>query len=112
MFKKKQDHIDYRYRDIYEEVSNARINLLDRTRMTIIKEKAISLYPIGPDKDKAIKDFEESQKMLLVFMGTYEGRRQALIDYVKKNYDSHYCLNNPPMTGHEVVEFAINTLMG
>lgn len=110
--KKKQDNIDYQYRNLYEEMNNARQILIGKTRAAIIKEKAITLYPAGPDKDRAIKDFETSQKMLIASMGAYEARWQELIDYVKKNYDSHYYLRNLPPTGHETVEFIISTTLG
>ena len=53
----------------------AETNLEEKAKAAIVRKGVIDLYPDGPDKDRAIKDFEAAQHSLLCAIGTVDGLR-------------------------------------
>ena len=53
----------------------AETNLEEKAKAVIVRKGVIDLYPDGPDKDRAIKDFEAAQHSLLCAIGTVDGLR-------------------------------------
>ena len=56
----------------------AETNLEERAKAAIVRKGVIDLYPDGPDKDRAIKDFEAAQHSLLCAIGTVDGLRNDM----------------------------------
>ena len=60
----------------------AETNLEERAKAAIVRKGVIDLYPDGPDKDRAIKDFEAAQHSLLCAIGTVDGLRNDMRSYI------------------------------
>lgn len=56
----------------------AETNLEEKAKAAIVRKGVIDLYPDGPDKDRAIKDFEAAQHSLLCAIGTVDGLRNDM----------------------------------
>ena len=60
----------------------AETNLEEKAKVAIVRKGVIDLYPDGPDKDRAIKDFEAAQHSLLCAIGTVDGLRNDMRSYI------------------------------
>lgn len=60
----------------------AETNLEEKAKAAIVRKGVIDLYPDGPDKDRAIKDFEAAQHSLLCAIGTVDGLRNDMRSYI------------------------------
>ena len=60
----------------------AETNLEEKAKVAIVRKGVIDLYPDGPDKDRAIKDFEAVQHSLLCAIGTVDGLRNDMRSYI------------------------------
>lgn len=54
-------------------------------KTAITRRGVISLYPDGPDKDCAIRDFEKSNHSLLCAIGAVDAARAELRQYIEKH---------------------------
>lgn len=62
----------------------AETNLEEKAKAAIVRKGVIDLYPDGPDKDRAIKDFEAAQHSLLCAIGTVDGLRNDMRSYIAR----------------------------
>ena len=108
---KKINLFDEKFETLEQSVRNAIENLLSIMPKLIIRKEVIELYPEGADKDRAIKDFQETQKSFICTLGHYDCCLSKLIDYETKHKDefsqNHFITF---LTGHKVVEEYIKIL--
>lgn len=81
---------------------DARVSLEAAVKRAIIKQGVISLYPDGPDKDAAQKEFEAAKRFLLCSIGAYDARVQELSYYI----NGHKLGRVIPPTSHMIIEEA------
>ena len=56
--------------------------LHDQVKIVLIQKEVIELYPDGSDKDKAIKDFQQSQLSMIATIGSYDSCRADFQRYI------------------------------
>lgn len=88
---------------------DAESDLENRVKQVIVRKGVIDLYPDGPDKDRAIKDFEAAQYSMLCAIGTMDGLRNDLRSYIETHKDSFDVTASWPTptklhTSHHVIE--------
>ena len=89
MFKKKkkievlQDSFyDRNVRIKWGELLRLAEQLNDQVKIVLIQKEVIELYPDGSDKDKAIKDFQQSQLSMIATIGSYDSCRDDFQRYI------------------------------
>ena len=89
MFKKKkkveipQDNFyDRNVRIKWGELLRLEEQLHDQVKIVLIQKEVIELYPDGSDKDKAIKDFQQSQLSMIATIGSYDSCRADFQRYI------------------------------
>jgi hypothetical protein len=107
MKKRTTNYYDDRMEELVNTLYDAKARLEGKVNDVITKKNVIDLYPDGPDKNRAIKDFQEAQKSLLCAIGNYDGRMRDVKEFYTENYDKG-TLNwrNPDTYGksHAIVE--------
>lgn len=86
-----------------EELRRDREEVIRRAENVITKAGAVSLYPDGPDKEKALKDLEYAKESLLSAIGIHDGNRQEMQD-MQKSYNDYS--HGREKDSHFWVEFA------
>ena len=89
MFKKKkkievpQDNFyDRNVRIKWGELLRLEEQLNDQVKIVLIQKEVIELYPDGSDKDKAIKDLQQSQLSMISTIGSYDSCRADFQRYI------------------------------
>ena len=72
-------------------------------------ETNLDLYPDGPDKDRAIKDFEAAQHSLLCAIGTVDGLRNDMRSYIaahEKDFEAtaRWAVPSVNISSHTIIE--------
>ena len=116
LFKKKKNQVNL-YEDEYSMRLNAfldaRSHLRDRVEQVLTARHAVEIYPEGPDKKQAEKDFETAQFRLICSIGNVDARKWELFDYWDKHSeeisrDRHWVDPHEYKTdSHTLVEWAI-----
>lgn len=105
-------YLDRQINDKMNELRNIMRTLQNRVQQIFIKEKAISLYPDGSDKEKAIDDLETAKQTLLCSIGSYDCRRMELAELLKKDGERNTTFGILlPTTSHEYIECLIRGLI-
>ena len=84
-------------------------NLRELVKAAIVRKGVIDLYPDGPDKDRAIKDFEAAQHSLLCAIGTVDGLRNEMRSYItahEKDFKAtkHWEVPSIDVYSHTIIE--------
>lgn len=110
--KNQRTALDQQIIDKQNELISIRVTMEQKVKNILVKEKAVSLYPDGPDKEKAIDDLETAKQRLLCSVGSYDCRLMELSKLLKKTSekDTMFC-SLPPCTSHECIEFFIRGLI-
>ena len=77
----------------------AETNLEEKAKAAIVRKGVIDLYPDGPDKDRAIKDFEAAQHSLLCAIGTVDGLRNDMRSYIAR-----WAVPSVNISSHTIIE--------
>lgn len=109
LFKKKvqteNDGKEKYLESLVDKIIQKEEDLEDQVIKVIICKGVIVLYPDGPDKRAAIKDYEHSQQYLLNRIALYDNARQIYISVLEKYQAEGIGLNRvKPLTSHEIVE--------
>ncbi len=102
--KNKFNPYDLKITEKIEEVRNAKFTLENCVNKVITKKGVIDLYPEGPDKEKAKKDFENAQYSFLCAIGNYDARLQELKNYEKENEGKITIYVSKFMNSHDLIE--------
>ena len=70
-----------------EAVFSAKESIRNKVYDAIIKKGVIDLYPEGPDKKKAVEDFEKAQKSLICSIGAYDSAVAEYKRYYTNNFE-------------------------
>lgn len=112
---KKKDQrtfLDRQIIDKQNELMPIRTTMEQRVKNILVKEKAVSLYPNGPDRNKAIDDLETAKQKLLCSIGSYDCRLMEYSELLKKTSEKDTMFGSlPPCTSHECIEFFIRGLI-
>ena len=87
----------------------AETNLEEKAKAAIVRKGVIDLYPDGPDKDRAIKDFEAAQHSLLCAIGTVDGLRNDMRSYIaahEKDFEAtaRWAVPSVHIPSHTIIE--------
>ena len=87
----------------------AETNLEEKAKVAIVRKGIIDLYPDGPDKDCAIKDFEAAQHSLLCAIGTVDGLRNDMRSYIaahEKDFEAtaRWAVPSVNISSHTIIE--------
>lgn len=87
----------------------AETNLEEKAKAAIVRKDVIDLYPDGPDKDRAIKDFEAAQHSLLCAIGTVDGLRNDMRSYIaahEKDFEAtaRWAVPSVNISSHTIIE--------
>lgn len=105
-------YLDRQINDKMNELRDIMRTLQIRIQQILIKEKIISLYPDGPNKEKAIDELETAKQTLLCSIGFYDCRRMELAELFKKDGERNTTFGMPlPDTSHEYIKSFISELM-
>lgn len=100
---------DKRREDLHIEVLDKQDWLEKCAKQVIVKNGVINLYPEGPDKEVAKEESEKAKKSLLTAIGSYDGIRCDMIQYIKKHSNDFVTTVRWPLnyiTSHEIIERA------
>lgn len=105
-------YLDRQISDKMNELRDIMRTLQTRIQQIFIKEKAVSLYPDGEDKEKAIDDLEAAKQTLLCSIGSYDCRRMELAELLKKDGERNTTKGFiMPCPSHEYVESVLYTII-
>lgn len=87
----------------------AETNLEEQAKAAIVCKGVIDLYPDGPDKERAIKDFEAAQHSLLCAISTVDSLRKAMRDYIaahEKDFEAtaQWAVPSANISSHTIIE--------
>lgn len=95
-----------------DELQLVRNVLSTRVKNILAKEKAVLLYPDGPDKKKAINDLETEKQLLLCSVASYDTLRMEFRELLKKDSERNTTINiDIPCSSHEYIECIIRGLI-
>ena len=88
---------------------DAETQLENKAEEAIIRKAVIDLYPDGPDKDRAVKDFESTQHSLLCAIGAVDGRRNEMKSYIiahEKEFvaTARWAIPSDKISSHTIIE--------
>lgn len=114
MFLKKRSRWEWTPADwerdrLLRDYFDAKTELENRVKTAIVRKGVIDLYPDGPDKDCAIKDFEAAQHSLLCAIGTVDGLRNDMKSYIAAHKDdfvatARWVAPNDKISSHTIIE--------
>ena len=100
--------LDKRIKEVNGERLATAYSIRERAKKVIICNGAVDLYPEGADKEKAKRDAEQAQKLLLCAIGHYDDLlrqyKEALSQEGERNTTAYW--TKETKTSHEWVEVA------
>lgn len=119
MFGKKKiatNAYDIKYENLWVEMFDHSDSLTHCTQDVYIKNLCVSLYPDGPDKNRAISDYEKSKETLHRAIATYDTAMHELINFFANHKTQmEKCSTwNPSirfLESHKIIEVALENLI-